>query len=219
VKRKIKARLNKVFGRSLLKVIEADNTYSYQDIKLIIPEGVFHPKYFTSSKLLVKFVEESDIQGKNILELGCGSGITSFIASTKGGIVTASDISELVIGNLRINQDKNGIQFQSVVSDLFDSIKENTFDLILINPPYYPKNPTSEKEHAWFCGIEFEYFKKLFKQLKERSISKGIFMTLSNECDLETIQNIAKDNRYHFEQIKINKNISEINYLFEIREI
>ena len=50
---------------------------------------------------------------------------------------------------------------------MFDKIEKVNFDYIVINPPYFPKNPKSEKEFAWFCGSDFEYFKKLFSQLKD----------------------------------------------------
>ena len=216
MKRKIKSTINKLFGKSLLKIIEADNTYSCAGVELAIPIGVFHPKYFTSSKLLMSVVEEAEISNKHILELGCGSGIASFLASKKGAIVTASDISELAISNLKSNQVKNGVTFSAVVSDLFDSISANTFDYILINPPFYPKNASSEKEHAWYCGEDFNYFKKLFLQLNERNITSGVFMTLSDDCEFETIKAIATAENYRFREIKAEKNVSETNYLYEI---
>ncbi|MBL4704409.1 MAG: methyltransferase [Flavobacteriales bacterium] len=216
MKKKIKGTINRLFGNQLLKVIETDNSFSYQEINLDIPVGVFHPKYFTSSKLLMNFMEEEQMQKKIILELGCGSAITSFIAHRNGGIVTSSDISEVAISNLRTNQEKNNVNFEAICSNLFDSIPDKLFDYILINPPYYPKNPTNEKEHAWYCGESFDYFKKLFKQLSERKIQQGIFMTLSNDCELDKIKEIAAQYSYFFKEIKADKNLAEINYLFEV---
>jgi len=164
----------------------------------------------------MNLIEEAEISNKHVLELGCGSGITSFLANKKGAIVTASDISELAISNLKSNQVKNGVTFPVVVSDLFDSISANTFDYILINPPFYPKNASSEKEHAWYCGENFNYFKKLFLQLNERNITNGVFMTLSDDCEFETIKAIAMAENYRFREIKAEKNVSETNYLYEI---
>jgi len=48
---------------------------------------------------------------------------------------------------------------------LFDRIETKEFDYIIINPPYFPKNPNKEEEFAWFCGNDFQYFKKLFNQI------------------------------------------------------
>lgn len=216
MKKRIKAAIHHLFGNKLLKIIEADNSFSYDGIDLVIPPGIFHPKYFTSSKLLLQFVEAKNLVNKSVLELGCGSGIVSFVASKKGADVTATDISKNVITNMLANQNKNGIVFTAFCSDLFDEIPNTNFDYILINPPFYPKNPSEEKEHAWYCGAEFNYFIKLFNQLSISNVEKGVFMTLSNDCDLIQIMKIADQKNYRFAKIKTAKNVSEINYLFEI---
>lgn len=218
MKKRIKSAIHYLFGNRLLKIIEADNTYTYNQITLTIPPGVFHPHYFTSSKLLTQFIENNHVKSKSILELGCGSAITSFVASKKGAYVTASDISHQVINNLVLNQKNNKTVFQSICSDLFDDIPLIHFDYILVNPPFYAKNPILEKEHAWYCGQDFEFFKKLFLQLNERGIKKCIYMTLSSDCELEKIKNIALEFKYSFYLIKTMKSISEENYLFEIRQ-
>ena len=218
MKKRIKSALHYLLGNRLLKIIEADNTYVYGQISLTIPPGVFHPHYFTSSKLLIQFIESNQVKNKSILELGCGSAITSFVASKKGADATASDISHQVVNNVVLNQKNNEIVFKSICSDLFDDIPLIHFDYILVNPPFYAKNPVLEKEHAWYCGQDFEFFKKLFLQLNERGIKKCIYMTLSSDCELAKIKNIALEFKYSFHIIKTKKSISEENYLFEIRQ-
>lgn len=216
VKRKIKAKLNRLFGNQLLKAIEADNSFTFEGITLTIPAGVFHPRYFSSSKLLMQLMLSEPVEGKLVLELGCGSGITSFIADKRGAKVTATDISQLAIDNLLENQKKNNTSFAGIQSDLFDRLPNEHFDYILINPPYYPRSPKSDKEHAWYCGEDFDYFRKLFAQLATRKIKSGVHMTLSNDCELEQIKGIAKAYGYEFRELVQDKNLSEINYLYEV---
>ena len=74
----------RLFSSYLLRKIERDTSYSYKDLTIDLQPGVFHPKYFKSSQLLLKFVENADVNQKTLLEVGCGSGITSLRATQKG---------------------------------------------------------------------------------------------------------------------------------------
>ena len=61
--------------------------FSYKNISVIVLPGVFHPGFFHSTKMLLGFLNHQDINKKEFLELGCGSGIISVIAMTKIGMV------------------------------------------------------------------------------------------------------------------------------------
>jgi len=169
--------------------------YSGYGLKLTIFPGVFHPGYFHSTKGLIDYVLQDNLEGKSLLELGCGSGLISMVCHKRGAIVTATDINPDAIETLKINMNENNLQFEVLVSDLFEKLNTRFFDYILINPPYYPKKPKQVAEYAWFCGTDFEYFRNLFEQLKERfSAESKILMVLSEYCDLNQIQRIAGSN-------------------------
>lgn len=219
MRKRIKGKLNELFGARLLRKLESDNSFSYKDVQLDIPAGVFHPKYFSSSKLLMDWVEQNDLQGKRVIEIGCGSGISSILAAKAGAHVTAIDINASAISNLLQNASKLKVQLEAYVSDLFSEVPNQSFDHYLINPPFYPKQPESEAEHAWFCGPEFEYFKRLFQQLNEREVDGNIWMTLSNDCDLEQIQKIAVPFGYEFIETRKKRGMMEVNWLFELKRI
>lgn len=178
--------------------------------------GIFHPRYFDSSRLLLNWVESNDLVGKTIIEVGSGSGIASLRAAQKGANVWSIDINPRAIALLKKNAEQNGISITALESDLFDRVDNTHFDFLLINPPFYPKNPANDAEKAWFCGAGFEYFHSLFQQLRQRAISSGIIMTLSDDCDLETIQAIAKEQGYQFELRRTKSSVFEKNFLFEI---
>jgi release factor glutamine methyltransferase len=81
-----------------------------------------------------------------------------------------------------------------VESDLFDQLDPRDYDWIIINPPFYPRNPTTESERAWFCGEDFAFFVKLFDQLSERlSHDTNVIMVLSEDCDLNAITTLASN--------------------------
>ena len=194
--------------------------FSYENIALKIHPDVFPPHMTFSTKILLDFVKELNLEHKTFLELGCGSGIISLFAAKKGAIVTASDINETALKYLEKNALKNNLQPQIKHSDLFENLKNEEFEYIIINPPYYPKNPKNINEQAWFCGKNFEYFERLFMQLPNYlSEQTNCFMILSQDCDIEKIKSIALKNLLYLKCIKEKTVIVEKNFIFKIETL
>ena len=194
--------------------------FEYQGIKITVLPEIFPPKYTVSTKILLKYINTLDLNGKSFLELGCGSGIISLLASKKGATVTATDINEIALKQLQVSSLENNLELSIVNSDLFDAIPEMDFDYIIINPPYYPRNPRNIAEQAWYCGEDFEYFQKLFEQLPTY-LNSGVtaIMILSEDCEIDKIQAIAKSFSLNFNCFKIQKSFFEISYLFQIKRL
>lgn len=78
-------------------------------------------------------------EGRDILDLCCGSGCIGISLAVLGGCktVTLSDISGEALQVAAKNADQNGVRVNVVCSDLFDRI-EGRFDIIVSNPPYIP---------------------------------------------------------------------------------
>ena len=127
-------------------------TFTYQSITVLVHPEIFPPQFTLSTKLLLKFIKPLDFTNKKVLELGCGSGIISLYCAKKGAEVTASDINKKALESLKLSSKNNNLNINIVYSDLFENIVQNTYDYIIINPPYYPKTPTNNKEKAWYCG-------------------------------------------------------------------
>lgn len=216
IRKKLKNIWFRLFSARIVRKMENERSYRYRNLQIEMEPGVFHPKYFDSSQMLLEWVENNDVTDKSIIEVGCGSGITSLRAAQKGANVWAIDIHPKAIDLLKRNAASHAIELKAFESDLFAQVDDILFDYVLINPPFYPKNPRSNAEKAWFCGAGFEYFHRLFDQLKQRNVSSGIFMTLSDDCDLDRIQSIAKEHGYTFELRRTKKRFFEKNYLFEI---
>lgn len=201
------------FDRYTLK----ERKYTYEGITVQINEEVFPPKYTISTKILLECIKPLNLKGKNFLELGCGSGIISLFAASKNANVTASDINQIAIDILKEAATKNEISLNVVYSDLFENLSHQLFDYIIINPPYYPKTPKNDKERAWFCGENFEYFEKLFKQLPNH-IAPNTWMILSEDCEIEHIKQLAAKNGLSFELILQKSVVKEKNYIFSIQK-
>jgi len=194
-------------------------SYKYKNLDITVLPGVFHPGLFISTKQLLLLVDGLQLKSKQVLELGAGTGTVAIYCAKQGAIVTATDINPTAIENVNLNAEQNSVNVKTVISDLFDDIQQQAFDYIFINPPYYPKKPTNNEEHAWFCGEEFEYFKKLFSQIEKYINSdSNVFMILSEDCALDTIQEIANNNNINLELHKKAKVWLEWNYIFSLKK-
>ena len=180
-----------------------DRRYQYDDVTIMVRSGVFHPGLYFSTRLILANLRNADLDGKILLELGCGSGLISVWAAKRGASIVASDINPVAVNNTEENLKANKVaDFKPVISDLFQSIQPQSFDYIIVNPPYYPKYPQNMAEKAWFCGVEFEYFHELFKQLLGYMNNKTeVWMSLSDACDLKSISTIATENGFEMETI------------------
>lgn len=191
--------------------------YCYDGLKVRINPGVFFPSFTISTGVLLDYLSERKLSDLSILELGAGCGIISFHCAKKGADVTASDISIAAIENLRQNEESLKAGVTVLHSDLFESIFKQ-FDLIIVNPPYYPKNPANEAEKAWYCGEEFQYFHELEKQLKAH-LTKGGYalMILSEDCQIETIKTIMEKGHIGMERVFSTVKFCERNFIYSLK--
>lgn len=209
----------KTYKPILEKYLSRTRNYKYEDISLEIPPEVFHPGFFFSTKFLLNALKELPLSGKQLLEPGCGSGLISIYAAKKGAVVTASDINQVAIETVKNNAATNKVKVEVVKSDLFQELPQREYDLIVINPPYYKKQPLTDKDLAWQCGENGEYFEVLFKSLAnyihDRSI---VLMVLFEGCDLEMIKRYASANYFRLNCIRSQKNFLETNFIFRIEK-
>lgn len=195
--------------------MEKGGWYESEDIKIKLAPTVFHPGLFFSTHILYRFMKEKDLLGKTVLELGAGSGFISIGLAKMGAKVTSSDINPEAITTIRESAQANKVVLTCMESDLFDQIPKQTFDFILINPPYYPKAPSNAQEMAFYCGAEFEYFEKLFSQLGSYFTNGQVYMILSNDCDIQRISTIAQENKLKLETSYETSKWGEQNIIYE----
>jgi len=201
----------------VVKYLSKTRVYRYKDIRLEIPPQVFHPGFFFSTQVLLRYINTLSLQHRRFLELGCGSGLISIAAAKQQARVTATDINEVAIQSLKTNSRQNHVTIELIESDLFSNIPPQEFDIIAINPPYYKKQPIQAKDYAWFCGENGEYFEALFASVKKYSATDcQIVMVLFNGCDMEMINNYAAKNNFTLRCVQRNKNILEENTIFKI---
>jgi len=183
-----------------------------------VPPSVFHPGVFFSTPAFVSFLQNVDFQEKNVLDVGTGSGLLALFAARRGGQVTALDINPLAVETARQNALANGLGLRTVESDLLDALPpQPLFDVVLINPPYYPRTPRTAAEYAFFAGEGLEYFEKLFAQLPSH-LRPGarVWMVLSEDCDLSKIQVLAAQSGFSWAIVFQQKKWGERFFVVEM---
>jgi release factor glutamine methyltransferase len=199
--------------------LQKERSFSRYGIEVSVPPGVFHPGLFYSTQFLAKHLILESLAGQAILELGCGTGFLSVLCAKQGAKVTASDVSAAAVHCTQRNADKNSVEVTAVQSNLFESLGTQTFDRILINPPYYAQQPKNDADRAWYCGEHFEYFHQLFKTLKPFTHPQTeTWMVLTQGCDLDTIFSIAHNNGFDLQLLKEQRVFFDgKDFLFRIR--
>lgn len=221
--RSFKQIIYKLFYKPALELyLKTDSNIKFDGFKLKVFKGVFHPKLFFSSKYFYSFLSQQSLDQLTFLEIGCGSGILSLLAYKKGAVVTAIDIDEKAVENTKINFSKNFNSPQNVCvfqSNLFENLKNQSFDVVVINPPYYFKKIEIKSQYAWYCGENGEYFEDLFLNIADyMHIKTNVYMILEENCEIDKIKSIAFKNEMKLELIDERLIKWEKSYIFRLEQ-
>ena len=201
----------------LEKYLSKKRKFTLGNIKLEIPPEVFHPGFFTSTQFLLQSVKKLSVRGKTFLELGAGNGLISIYAAKQDAKVTATDINPVAVEYLRINSSQNKTLINVILSDLFENISPQAFDIIAINPPYYKKDPQTLIDHAWYCGENGEFFFDLFNQLPAYIHGRSeVIMVLCEGCDMKMIEGAARQNGFKLNCVETKQGLIEKNFIYKI---
>ncbi|MBL7159998.1 MAG: methyltransferase [Candidatus Aenigmarchaeota archaeon] len=171
--------------------------YFYGDIELEIPEGVYEPR--EDSLLLAGAVK--GICNKNILEVGCGSGLISIILG-KENKVTAVDINKEAVLVTKENAERNGIKAEVFQSDLFERVK-GKFDLVVFNAPYLQDRDKIEGSETWSNKGTIEKFVKGVEKFLEKN--GRVLIVISSLTGVERVRELFKKEGFETEIKKEEK--------------
>ena len=126
---------------------------------LILPD-VFNPALFRSTEVFVEAVAAAIPSGARVLDLGCGSGIAGIVAASRASLVVAVDVNPEAVRCTQINALLNGFEDRIDVrqGDLFEPIRDDLFDVVLFNPPYFKGEAKDMWERALYGGDVAERF-------------------------------------------------------------
>ncbi|MHA6781638.1 HemK2/MTQ2 family protein methyltransferase [Pseudonocardia saturnea] len=105
---------------------------------LLRPPGVYRAE--TDTEVLIDTMRRGGFAaGRDVLDLGTGSGAVAIAASLAGASsVTAVDLSWRSVRATRLNARRHGARVAVEQGDLYAPVAGRRFDLIVSNPPYVP---------------------------------------------------------------------------------
>jgi release factor glutamine methyltransferase len=211
--------INKIYKSILEHYLKKDRTYNKFGLKINVPSGVFHPAFFGTTLFMANFINKLEIKNKTLLEVGCGAGLLSILAAKSGAVVTALDINPKAVEATKTNNIQNSTNITVIETNLFQNISQ-TFDFIIVNPPFFKKNPSHQWEYAWLAGQNLEYFHSFFQQLKTVTHPKSnTYMVLAENCPLQEIFSIAQQNHYIFIEVISQKLFYEKQIIYQIKPL
>lgn len=126
-----------------------------QGVKVTGLEGLITPWYGVFSptrQVYITLLDElDDIEGLSVLDVGCGTGVLSFVLLQRGAKrAVGTDIDLRAVRCAESNAKKLGLsrQFQAIEADLF--VPGERFDRVVFNAPWMLGKPATRLDHAIF---------------------------------------------------------------------
>jgi len=157
-------------------------------IPLIVLAGVMNPLLFRTGAFFARQIPELIPQENLVLDMGTGSGVVAIFAAKRAKSVMAIDKNPVAVRCAKTNVNANHLEKKITVreGDLFDTVKDEKFDIILFNPPYFSGTPKNTFEESMFSDvIILRFLSEATNHLNENG---QVFLALSDLAPLKQIQ-------------------------------
>ncbi len=172
--------LRRAATRILLTLL-ARRRFTFDGGSYTVSEGVLNPTLFRASLVFAReALRTAGPTPLNILELGCGSGLTSVALARRRHRVTAVDSSLEAALNTAANAKANGIVVRTLCSDWDTALTPNLkFDLVVTNPPFLP-SPTLVFKAALWGGPELRVVEAALTAARRHLNAKGRVLLMTS---------------------------------------
>jgi len=198
---------------------------SFMDLEFKVNSSVLIPRPETEE--LVRLMLKEDLDGKEILDIGTGSGCIaiSLAKNLPNAKITALDISKNALEVAKENAELNNVNIDFINADIFEYHSDKKYDVIVSNPPYVTESEKTlmiknvldfEPELALFVEDEYplRYFEYIIEKSKNYIKKYGlIFFEINDIFEISLTQVISK--KYNF-KIQFFKDLFDKNRFLKI---
>ena len=101
---------------------------------VIEPKMSFGTGHHETTHMMIQHILKNDMNGKSVLDMGCGTGVLAILAAMKGAkLVEAIDIDNWCYINSLENVERNGALDITVLEGDASVLENKTFDIIIAN--------------------------------------------------------------------------------------
>jgi 2-polyprenyl-3-methyl-5-hydroxy-6-metoxy-1,4-benzoquinol methylase len=101
---------------------------------------------------LISFFKNYEPKG-TVLDLGCGQGRNSIPLARMGYSVIGVDISKLGISQMLSISEKEGLEIQGIVSDMYEYIIDGDIDFVLLDSMFHFYKRDKDKEASFLLRV------------------------------------------------------------------
>jgi len=162
------------------------------------------------------------VKGKDVLEIGAGSGLISLCCAKAGANrVVATDINPHAVANARYNAERLGLADRVEVRQVakfdpgaYSVLKPGEkFDVIISNPPWEDRRPTTIDRYA-MDDEGFSLLRSILKDLKTRLNPGGrAFLAYGCVSAVKTLKRLAPEYGLAY-QVYDNRKLSDLDEVF-----
>ena len=190
---------------------------NFMDLEFRVNSSVLIPRPETEE--LVRLMLKEDLDGKEVLDIGTGSGCIA-ISLTKNlhnAKVSALDVSNDALEVARENAELNNVNIEFIHADIFEYQSDKKYDVIVSNPPYVLESEKMlmkqnvlnyEPEIALFVDDinALKYYESVIKFSLNNLNSQGQIFFETNENYKDELNKLAQNYEYNIIEFKLDIN-------------
>ena len=190
---------------------------TFMDLEFKVNNSVLIPRPETEE--LVRLMLKEDLDGKEVLDIGTGSGCIA-ISLTKNlhnAKVSALDVSNDALEVARENAELNNVNIEFIHADIFEYQSDKKYDVIVSNPPYVLESEKMlmkqnvlnyEPEIALFVDDinALKYYESIIKFSLNNLNSQGQIFFETNENYKDELNKLAQNYEYNIIEFKLDIN-------------
>jgi len=184
--------------------------------EFVVCPHVYPSQKFRTTSFVLKNLKNM-VKGKRVCDMGCGPGIVGLFSIINGAKkAIQADINPYAVENAKINNQFNEFtkdQIETYLSDCFDNIPKQKFDLIVFNMPYHNDDIEIEDPlQRAFYDPRFDSIKKFLAQSINYINNKTeIIIAFSNKGDTKLLEQIFDRSEYYWTLWKITNTDQEFD--------